>query len=242
MNMYHMIFKFLLCLVPYTFVFSYDDQQLSEQANMLFTHAEYQKALDIYTKIEHKTFPVLFNMSLSYLNQADCAKALLYAKRAEKKANYNELTLLYEFIACIRKEIDPEYQASWLESITIFSKKCIRSIPMLLLQILFLWALLFLFFTCWYRSLRLQAILLNIWYCLVFGILLSYKVSLLQEKTAVIMKKNVPVYAGPDSSFYTKTAVPEAHEVMIKNQQNNYYQIQVHGVCGWVNHDDIELV
>ncbi len=233
----------LFVLLQSSIIVCMEDDENFVKGNHFFTKGRYDLACDAYQKVENKGFSTLYNLGLSYLNQADRAQAIVWTKRAEKHANFKELTELYDLFDCMNRQLDSDYELSWSEQFAIFFKKCILSVSMLLLQILLLLAIMLVIY-CYHKRflirgkkilgvLFLYSLLAGIWW---------YKNQLMQQKIGIIIKKNIDVLAGPDTSFYKKVELHECDEVKIVKSQPGYYQIQVEQVVGWIHDKDIELV
>jgi hypothetical protein len=232
-----LIFRFVtLCTVQ--------DEDFFLQGNQYFITKQYASACDAYKKIENKGFVVLYNLSLSYLNQGNRVQAIIYSKRAEKKANFYELTQLYELFDFMHRQIDQDYSPGWYEQLVIFVKKCILCSYVLLLQLCSLIALIFLIF-CLYRRFyntnkKFFFFVLFFYICSIF--LLKYKTDIMQTQIGIVTKKLVYVFAGPDESFYKKYELHESDQVNIISKQQDYYQVRTKQLTGWIHEQDIELI
>ena len=231
-------------LLQSTLIFSMQDEEKFVQGNQLFMQGSYVQACDIYKSIENKGFVVLYNIAISYVYQGNLAQVIMYAKRAKKQANFQQLTKLYELFDAINRQANPDYEPSWYDQFTIFLKKCILSISMLLVQIL-LFILLVVLMIYWYRrryKTNVKSFLWIAFFCMIFLSLWWYKTSMMQEKIGVVTKNLISVFAGPDESFYKKSELHESDEVIILSSQQGYYQIRAKKVIGWIHDNDIELV
>ena len=214
------------------------------RGNQLFAAGNYAQACDAYEKIDSKGFAVLYNMGLSYLNQDNYAQAIICSKRAEKQADFAQLTQLYEFLDCMHRHIDPDYVPNWYEQLALFLKKCILSISMLLMQILLLIVILSLMI-CWYQRwypMNSKALLCMVFFYLVVVGIWWYKTNMMQQQIGVVTKDLISVFAGPDESFYKKSELHHADEVVVVGFQQEYYQVKAQQVIGWIHNNDIELV
>jgi tetratricopeptide (TPR) repeat protein len=233
----------LFILLQSNLITSAQDAENFVKGNHFFTTGRYELACDAYQKIENKGFAAQYNLGLSYLHQDKRGQAILACKRAEKHANFKELTQLYELFDCMHRQIDPDYVPTWYDLLAIFVKKCILSISMLLLQIVLLFTIVVLMI-CWYRRwLKINKRFL----CMAFfSILLltasRYKTDMLEQQIGIVTKNLIPVFAGPDDSFYKKAELHESDAVTIIGSQSRYYQVQVQQVVGWIHDYDIELV
>ncbi len=233
----------LFVLLQSSFIIPAQDAENFAKGNHFFTTGRYELACDAYQKIENKGFTAQYNLGLCYLHQDKLGQAILACKRAEKHANFKELTQLYELFNCINRQIDPDYVPTWYDQLAIFVKKCILSISMLLLQMLLLFTIIACMI-CWYRRwLKVNKQFLSMAF---FSILLLsawwYKTDMLEQQIGIVTKKLIPVFAGPDESFYKKSELHESDLVIIIGSQPGYYQVQVQQVVGWIHNHDIELV
>lgn len=242
MNVYKVILGFFVC--QSAFLFPAQSEDNFTRGNLFFTTGHYVQACDAYKNIENKGFAVLYNMGLSYLNQGNRAQAILYGKRAEKQANFKELTQLYELFDCMHRQIDSDYAPTSYEQLAIFLKKCILSISMLLIQLLLFIAIILLIL-CWYRRwyfVHIKAFLWMIFFGMMLFFLWWHKTNIIQRQVGIVTKNVSSVFAGPDASFYQKSELHESDEVIILSKQQGYYQVKLQQTVGWIHDNDIELV
>ena len=234
---------FLFFLLQSMLIFSAQDDESFVRGNHFFTTGRYALACDAYQKIENKEFAVLYNLELSYLNQGNRAQAILWSKRAEKQANFKELTQLYDFYDYMHRQIDPDYELAWYEQFVLFLKKCVLSISMLLLQIFLLFIIIVLM-VCWYRRLLVlnKAFFFMIFFYILLGGIWWYKTDMMQQQLGIVTKNVISVFAGPDASFYKKYELHESEEIKVIGYHSEYYQIQKQQIVGWIHDHDIELV
>jgi len=234
----------LFFLASCNYVSAVHNEQLFVQANQLFEQQQYVQASDIYQMLDCKGFFVFYNMGLAYLHQNKISQALVCFKRAEKQANFRQLTQLYELFAWMEKQKNSEYALGWFDQLAIFSKKCILSISMLCVQVL-LFILILLFMICWYKRwyrLHIKQLLWMTVVGIVLFIIWYYKCSMFEQQTGIIVKNIVTVFAGPDISFYKKAEFHESDEVVVINKQQGYYQVRTKEIIGWISDKDVELV
>jgi len=220
-----------------------DQQKLFVRGNELFEQAHYQDAFNVYERIIDKGFIVFYNMGLCCLRQGKKAETILCMKRAEKQAStYKEFTLVENVLHFDEnKEV---IGMSWYQQITVFLKKCILIIPILLMQLIVLWSLIFLivlWYCRWYKKYPKKSVLFLILWCM-FYYIVSYKINFMQQKYGVVMEASIPVYAGPDESFYKKSDLNQSDLVAIIDQHNEYYKITLDKNIGWIDRKAIELV
>jgi len=225
-------------------VYATTDQSYFDEGNLLFKSGKYQEAFVVYTSIKNKGFSVLYNMGLASFLQEKKGTALLYWKCAQKKAGWNELTLLHDTLNFIKKNDELDYKEDWYERLAIFMEKYILTISVLFLQILLLFIILMLTFI-WFK--RYYLIYKMISLCFVvgwvfIGLTWLYKENNLQKIEGVITKKSVVVLSGPDDSFYGKSKLIESDIVVVLEQKGSYYQVKSKTMIGWINKNEIELV
>ncbi len=225
--------------------FAEDDRQTFVQANYLFEQEQYAQACDLYQSIDNKGFNILYNMSLAYLYQGDKAHAKLYGRRAEKQANFKQLTMLYELFHFIdADDSDENSSLSWYEQLALFLKKCILTISTFLVQVILLIVLttLILF---WYRSwyqIYKNLLLLLLIFSIFFGAIWCFKNSFMHQKIGIVTKNIIGVFAGPDESFYRKKELFVGDELIITKTEKKYYLIESKNVVGWIHEKDVEVV
>lgn len=220
-----------------------DQQKLFLRGNELFEKAYYQDAFNVYERIADKGFIVFYNMGLCCLRQGKKAETILCMKRAEKQAStYKEFTIVEKVLQFDEnKEI---IGISWYQRVTDFCKKCILIIPILLMQLIVLFGLIFLiviWYCRWYKKHRKKSVLFVMMWC-IFYYIVSFKIDFMQQRYGVVMEPSIPVYAGPDASFYKKSDLNQSNLVAIIDQKNEYYKIKLDKNIGWIDHKAIELV
>ena len=220
-----------------------DQQPLFAHAHELFSQEKYQDAFNVYQRVQDKEFAVYYNMGLCCLRQNKKTEALLFFKRAEQKAtSYKELTLIQELLD-LNAGIDAQAKG-WYEQLAIFCKKVILATPIIIFQGFILLGLLLLiicWYMRWYKKNKMGWILFLIFW-LIFYYTWLCRLDFMQQKYAVVMKEVVPVFSGPNTSFYKKADITESQLVKITDQRDNYYKIKLDRLVGWVEDNSIELV
>ncbi len=242
MNRYRLLYLFVCCYASVQA--TADDQLYFTHGNELYGQGKYAQACEQYKKIEHKSFIVLYNIAVSYVRQENRPQAILYVKRAEKVATYGQLSQLYELYDSMYRQIDPDYVPSWYRLFVIFLKKCILSMSIFILQLLLL-AGLIVGILCWYRRWYIRHIFTNVIVGIVYSVLIFMwydKMHIMQQQVGIVVKNSIPVFAGPDDSFYKKSQLHAADKLIIMHHEKNYYQIRSRDMVGWVDQNDIELV
>lgn len=239
------LYAAIFCICIQLYIVGQHDQEVIQQAYHLFSQGHYMQASALYDSIQRPGFAVLYNLSICCLHQNKLGQAMVYALRAEKQANYTQLTYLQEIFDYILKIKNPDYQVGWYEQIAVFYKKCILSIPIIILQLLLL-LLLIIFILSWYRSWYKQYF--KAYYFMFFVVLITfglwyYRMHLFQEQVGIVLKDSTSLLAGPDESFYKKTELGQADRLILCGvQQKEYYQVKTKHVTGWIHKDDIECV
>lgn len=237
-------FFYVIFLLLSQITFASEDNKTFAQANFLFEQKEYEQACKLYQSIEKKGCIVLYNISLSYAHSGDIAQAILYAKRAEKLANFEQLTLLYEYYTALLKNIDPDYELSFHARVANFVKKCILSVPMVLLQLILL-IFFILCIVCWNKRENKgykNMLLYTLFFMIIFGSIWSYKNNYMDRSIGIVISDDVCMLSGPDISFYKKVVLQKADEVVIIGADKKYYQVQAKNIIGWISDTSIELV
>ena len=242
-----MIFKkialsFIICFTS-QLQCAQDQQALLLRGKELFFQEHYQDAFNVYQRIDDKGFVVLYNMALCCLRLHQKSQALLFCKRAEKQAqSYKEFTLVEKLLDF--DEAGEPVIKGWYEQLAIFCKKVILTTPILLVQIIVLIGLIFLmlcWYFYWYKNRKMASFLLLILWLLFYYIWL-YKIDFIQQRQGVVIDKTIPIFAGPDASFYKKADLHESQLVVIIGQQDQYYKMKLGQLAGWIDSHHIELV
>lgn len=214
------------------------------QANHLFASKNYVQASQVYRSITNPSFAVLYNAAVCSLYQHEYGYALLFIKQAEKKASYQELGQLYHVEKYIKQMNDVHYVETWFDQLAIFCKKCILSISILLLQfmiIILLCIVIFCSYKRWfgmYKKMGMVALSL-FFLCMMIWL---YACHIIHERTGIVVKEAIVVYAGPDDTFYEKNKLHVSDVVTILDQHKRFYKIKVKKNIGWIFCNDIELI
>jgi len=215
-----------------------------QQAAQLFYEQKYDKALDLYKKIEPKDATVWYNIGLTYLHLEDNLQADIAFARAEKYGTWQIWKKIDEINIYLALEKNPDFVAKWSDQLAIFCKRCILSISMIISQLFLLIILMVLFIMYWYKKWNTYK---NYFVASFFGFfffcMILYKEQMLMLQRGIVVQDIADVYAGPDSSFYKKDKVEQGDMLTwSKDSVHGYYQVFYDNKCGWVHKKNIEIL
>jgi tetratricopeptide (TPR) repeat protein len=208
------------------------------QANQLYEKQEYKKAIELYQQVKNPGVAVMYNMSLCFFYVQDYAQSLLYALRAKK------LSLHKQQYDIVQQQVD-NAQKGLKHSFAVdaWYEKYIHNIPMLYIQLLVI--LLTLLYTyAWYKQWfsHHKVLVITLYIVMMASYGLWYiKWEMANKQQGVIMKE-AKLLAGPDVTFHDKQSLQPGEMVKVVRKQEDFYQVKMPSMMGWVKEENIELV
>lgn len=225
-------------LVPFFCMANYEEVFL--QANACYVQKEYQKALELYQKIEPKSDNVLYNMGNCSYRLHDYGAALIFWRKAEHKGYARAL---------IEHNCQKAYQALQLEQTEKnrwfeHGKNTIHYYSMKTWQFLFLvsWYILLLGL-CWLPILRKKILLLSL--LLIQGFItsgLGLKIVTSSQQIGIIKQNEVLLFAGTDEQFSKRGKLVKGQEVIIHEKRDAWCKVSQDNHNGWLKADTLEYV
>ncbi len=230
------------------------DQENYRKANQAYQQKEYDKAIELYGKLEKKgimSHELFYNLGNAWYKKGDIAHAILYYERALKMNPGDEDAGFNLKLASLKviDKIDAVPQ--------IFYKRWILTITSLLTPqgwsitlILFLWiALIFALVFLFGRSAgtRKTGFFLMLIFLFLFLITFipagkSHTMYYIQ-KNAVIMTPSVYVKSSPDEKGIDLFIIHEGTKVEVLEELNNWYKIRLlNGNIGWLLSSETEVI
>ncbi len=233
-----MIKYLLIILFTTSFLSPINYQERFLQANEHYKTEEFEKACKLYDSIPNKSGIIHYNLGNCYYKLGYMGKALACWRRAEREWSFwNKEDLIYN-ISLI------EQRAGFEGDIKNKLYYFIISIPMFILQIVFLlfWFLLFLYLRYLYKK-KHKALIIFLYLVIVsLAVLLLIKYSLENKRMGVITSKQASIFSGPGKQFSVLDKLPEIAEVIITKESGNYYKINFDDKVGWINRESIEEI
>jgi len=223
------------------------------QANALYKKGKFAQAKNLYEKIPHKSAFVHYNLGNCAYKLEQYGVALLSWRRAEKHWGFfnrdeliDNITLLKEKLRIIQggeiKKRSPITLAFLKIKNLIVSS--LQSLPLLIVQFIFLllWLFLFLYIRFLYKKRKKVVICTLFGFIAFFGIILAGRYNIEAHRYGVITSRQAPLLSGPERTFQTLMNLHQAQEVVIKKESGAYYKIGVFGQTGWIHSDHIGVV
>jgi len=238
---------FIISILSITQLKGFTDDTMAQNANIFLTQKEYQKALDLYHKIESEQYysmGLFKNMAIAYAGLNKDALAILYYERALKLSPRDtELKADLGIIIKRNPELDESVPPFFLiviwQSITSFFSPTIWSI----LSLLFLGLAGFILF----RKLPLSGMdkesytYFGAAFCLalvfVFAAFSTYHRQYNQDNM-IVTESLVVLKTGPDTTSPDVENLPTGAKVSIKDSLGEWLQVNTtNGDIGWIKVD-----
>lgn len=242
------IFRFILSLCI-LFIFnksSYSEIKNSknnfELANKEYSLGNYNKALELYEKIDIKSSSLYYNMGNVYYKNNQKTKALAFYLKAKKLSPYD--SKIREKINLINKEID--YNTSYFNSSFIWND--FFTLEEIIVFSIFMWIIFwFVFILKKYKSIKnnyLDYIVLSFICINIFTILsLISKLSDENYQKGIIITKSADIKTSFDNSGISLSKLPEGSFVLVYEKSSNFVKIKnPDGVSGWVRNSSIVVI
>lgn len=221
------------------------ERDLFVKANTAFVQQQWSESVKLYQQIQSKNSFIWQNIGICFFHKQQYAQALLACKRSYIGINYHQITP----ILSLEREIYDTLQIrpySWIQEQI---HRLLLIIPITLLKVLFLLILCYFLFgifnLIWHGSIsrcqRKLMIVMTFFSCL-FGILWYGHCVLFNNDQAIVVKKNVSLYAGPERTFHVIDKISQATLVHVIQTKNGMYQIKQNNINGWVELDSLEMI
>ena len=228
-------------------------ENLFAQANTLYQNGEFKKAYEAYNALTPKTNSIHFNMGNCAFKLGKKGHALLHWRQAETNWGLWGHEELRHNIALIKTQIAgnktsdetatlAQTLANAYQATKNICVPLVRAIPLLNLQliVLFAWIFLFVFLRFFPRRIPKIAIILFFALFACAGATLALKYSLNYKTYGVIVTEKAQLLSGPGDNFSLLGQLPEASEVAILKQSGDFYKIRHAGRFGWINKNTVE--
>ncbi|MCK4265193.1 tetratricopeptide repeat protein [Candidatus Babeliales bacterium] len=239
---------FLLFLFSSLNLTAVNYQERFLQANEYYKEGKVEEAFNLYNSIPKKSGIINYNLGNCAYKQKKYGLALAYWKKAEKHWGIWNKSDLRHNISTVEQKVLPR---SYTDRLTTFLAKFknevfsyLISVPLSVLQILFLalWLFLFVYLKFLYRNKHKILIILLFLLIAIFGTLLAIRYSLEFRRYGVVVKPQAQLLSGPDNRFSVLGELPEVLEVVISKELNGYYKIKFDGGIGWISKVEVEEI
>ena len=240
-------------LFSFSLINAQSPKKLFEQANKLYKSEKFERALKLYKKIPNKSAYVNYNLGNCAYKLERYGYALLYWRRAEKNwgiFNREELVsnifLVKEKLGGMRgitpKERNPIVKR--IVNLKNIGISLLRSMPIFILQLLFLiiWIFLFIYIRFLYKKRKKQTITILFSLIAIFGVLLVIRYTIDSRRYGIVVSKTAPLRSGPGTTFQTLLNIPEGTEVIIKRKTDGSYKVKALRQIGYVQKSDLEKI
>lgn len=240
-SLLQIIFLFLFLFTPILKAQT-NYQETILQANKLYKESSFEEAFNLYKKVPDPSPQINYNLGNCAYKLNKLGYALLYWKRAEKEWGLFNKSELLENIALLKKKLQP--QSNTPNSFFIIKSNVlgiIKSVPIILIQLIFLIVWIFLFIYLRYLYKRKQKILITLLFLIIatLGGTLVIRYNLDHKTFGIITSKKASMFSGPNTNFQELGIIPEASEIEIQKASSGFYKIKFNKSLGWVNKKEV---
>jgi len=221
-----------------------DIQETVLRAHKSFEDGNIENALELYESIEKKGTATLYNMGLCHYKMGSFMQALVCLKRAERNATSAELSDIYYTIDQVHDALKLESGNSFLRSVYRWHVVFLSILTLYGWQLLFLflWAILLFLSARFVRRRRYFGLTMLSLVVILSAGAVYRKYDLCNNSYGIALKDNIVVYAGPDDAFHELGSLSRANEIVVSENQDEWFKVK-HGNCsGWVYSDNIALI
>lgn len=218
------------------------EQELFLQANALYVHGDYQRAIDRYQSISRKGAGVYLNLGNAYYHQGDLVSALIQWKKAQRLARGALLRTVLEHIALVEQQL--HLSPSLYTSLFIKAGPYITFIPMIALQLLWLVLMIILLLSTIRKSgsRRIVTVAVLLFACALVSSAMAMKHVLQLPACAVVCKSQAPLFAGPNNQYHTMSTLSAGSQVSICQQGSTWCKIACDNTVGWIETSALVVV
>lgn len=241
---------FILCVLSFNPLFSNSDQveedSIFQDAVVLSESGKIEQALSIYSKLP-ESFSVSLNMASCHFALDDYARTLLYLKKAEKQASFEQRIHLLSRIeeTYIKLGLVKEKKnRSFFENFKRTGSKILFMVhgltPIWIFSLtLFFWFVLLILIKI--RANAIFALFVLLMFVFSLGLMVEINKIITLEK-AVVTQPNTKVYSGPSESFMLIGNAPLGTEIWIKKRTDQFVRAAFGWTQGWLKAENIAKI
>lgn len=232
----------VLCVVALSSAVAYgvNYQELFLRANKLYKEREYEKALQAYTSMPEKSSAVWYNSGNCLYHLGKYVDALVAFKRAQNGASKLQRKAIdYNIERTLDALGIPHLSVPYTQQIYAYFLRILATIPLLFLQLLFLF---FLYATvvCLHymdrsrKWLRVGGVLFLSSFTLLCGMALAVKYYDARYEHGIVIQKSGSIFVGPDKKYDVSGALMLGDELVILEKRTEWYKVKKGNLFGWV--------
>ncbi len=222
------------------------ESEYALKADEKFREGKFHEALSLYGELQYPSANAYANMGSCAFQLGDFAKALWRWRQAEKRWGFSGRWDLYQNLDLVRQKLSgpTKEKLPTLQCLQDGLQRKCRSIPLVVMQLIFLllWAFLFLYVRKLLKF-RRKKTLLGL-FCLVVacGGFLVYRHNLLSHTYAVVLEASSDLYSGPALTYQKIGQLKEGDEVRVEAQERDFYKVGAHGWSGWIARGKLGII
>ena len=225
-------------------VFAGNDEELFLRGNKYYENHEYDNALQSYEAISKKGRAVLYNMGNCLYQKDEPAQALVYWCRAQAGATPHECNIIADNCGHVLKKIGKDPDQSLRHRIKNSLNGIIPYFSLFFLQLFFLlcWCL-FIFSVRRRRNRFARAgVVLLLFFIIVIATMLGVYYTKSGSVSAIVVKKDALLFAGPDKGFHALSPIGYAQTIIVKESREGWHKVRYADIIGWVEADVIQII
>jgi tetratricopeptide (TPR) repeat protein len=225
-------------------IFAGEGQELFLRANKYYVEKDYDNALKTYDMIAQKGSAVFYNMGNCYYNKHEYAYALVCWSRAEVGANNDEYKLIQHNKERAFAALGKQKKQQWWWHIVEFLQSSLPDISLFVLQFFFLLCWSFFIIAMRKKQTGYKKIMRGVLsFCIVICAV-SLGMHYIQDAihSAIVVKKDAQLFAGPDKSFHILSPIAYADHAAVKETRTGWHKIKYADMIGWVESDVIQVI
>lgn len=221
-----------------------NDEEFFLRGNNYYKQKDYDNALQSYEMIRKKGRAALYNIGNCFFHKTDYSNALVYWSRAEIGSTAQELRLIERNKEYVLKKIGKETEQSLQVRLFKLFHSVLPYVSLLFLQLCFLLCWYFFIFLARNKQKNNKKFIVA---CLCVTLLLCgtlLHISCVREnvRNAIVMKKEIALFSGPDKGFHALAPLEYADSVVVKEVREGWYKVQYADMIGWVESGDIQII
>jgi tetratricopeptide (TPR) repeat protein len=235
------------------FLYCEEDKPLFTQANEQYKLGNFEQAYDFYNQITDKKPHIYYNLGNCAYKMNRLGYALFHWRQAEKDwgiwgrgellSNIKLVKSLLENKSGIKKQSKVVGVIGAISNIKHIVISFVRSIPLVVLQMLFLllWFILFFYMGICknHKTIIIPIVLSLAVFC---GSMLAIKYGLGLCRHSIVVVEKTEMYSGPGNNYQILGFLFEGQEGIMTKQSDKFYKIKFGGRIGWVDEKSLETI
>ena len=222
------------------------DYDYALKADTFFREGKFKEALDGYRELKNPTANAFSNMGSCHFQLEDYGNALWRWRQAEKRWGFWGRGDLAHNLNIVQQKLNLTSGKKVLLGQRIHDslQKGCRSIPLVFMQIIFLffWAFLFLNVKKLIKQRCKKTLLVLFFFIFACGGVLVYHHILLSHVYAVVTEASSDIYSGPSTTYQKIGVLKKGDEVRVDVQERDFYKVSTYTWSGWTTRSNLGII